>query len=81
MNLEITLDQPLLYQIRISGQLSVNWADWMEKMVIEVESMGEAPPVTTMTSIFDQAALQGLLSKLYSLGCPLLSVRYIGKNS
>ena len=41
---------------------------------MSVEREGEGPPVTTLTGTFDQAALQGLLSRLYSLGLPLISV-------
>jgi hypothetical protein len=43
-------------------------------MTITVESEGEGPPVTTLTGTIDQAALQGLLRRLYSVGLPLISV-------
>jgi hypothetical protein len=43
-------------------------------MTVVVESEGNDPPVTTLTGIFDQAALHGLLRRLYSLGLPLISV-------
>jgi hypothetical protein len=43
-------------------------------MKITVESEGDGPPVTTLTGTVDQAALQGLLRRLYSLGLPLISV-------
>ena len=47
-------------------------------MTITVESEGDAPPVTTLTgTIADQAALQGLLRRLYSLGLPLMSVNWL----
>ena len=75
MNCKLNLNQGLLYQIKVSGQLSVNWCDWMEDMVIEVEGRGHQPPVTTISGIIDQTALQRLLCKVYSLGFPLLSVR------
>ena len=39
----------------------------------ELESF-QVPPVTTLIGAFDQAALQGLLRRLYSLGLPLISV-------
>jgi hypothetical protein len=42
-------------------------------MTITVESEGDGPPVTILTGIVDQAALQGLLRRLYSLGLPLIS--------
>ena len=43
-------------------------------MTITVESEGDGPPVTTLTGTVDQAALQGLLRRLYSLCLPLISV-------
>lgn len=56
---EITLDQTLVYQIKISGQLSENWLDWMENIVIGVGCMADGSPVTTLTGTVDQAALHG----------------------
>lgn len=49
-------------------------SDWAGGMTITVESEGDGPPITTLTGILDQAALQGLLRRLYSLGLPLISV-------
>jgi hypothetical protein len=46
-------------------------------MTIAVESEGDGPPITTLTGTVDQAALQGLLRRLYSLGLPLLSVNRV----
>jgi len=46
-------------------------------MTITVESEGDDPPITTLTGTVDQAALQGLLRRLYSLGLPLISVNYV----
>jgi hypothetical protein len=42
-------------------------------MTIKAEREGDGPPVTTLTGTLDQAALQGLLHRLYSLGLPLIS--------
>jgi hypothetical protein len=44
-------------------------------MTIEVASGGDGTTVTTLTGVVaDQAALQGLLNRLYSLGLSLISV-------
>jgi hypothetical protein len=69
-----SLHRPATYQIQVPGHLDVSWSDWVEGMTITVESEGEGPPVTTLTGRLDQAALQGLLRRLYSLGLPLVSV-------
>jgi hypothetical protein len=74
---KLTLDQPATYQIKVPGHLDESWSDWAEGMTITVESEGEGPPVTTLTGTVDQAALQGLLRRLYSLGLPLISVNWV----
>jgi hypothetical protein len=38
-------------------------------------------PVTTLTGAVDQAALHGLLRRLYSLGLPLISVNCVASDS
>ena len=74
---KLTLDRPATYQIKVPGELDQSWADSNEQMTITVDSEGDVPPVTTLTGSFDQAALQGLLRRLYSLGLPLISVNHI----
>ena len=70
---KLTLDRPAVYEIKVPGELDESWTDWDGKMAVTVESEGEGPPVTTLTGTVDQAALQGLLRRLYSLGLPLIS--------
>ena len=73
---KLTLDQPATYQIKVPGELDQSWSDWAGGMTIAVESEGDAPPVMTLTgTVADQAALQGLLRRLYSVGLPLISSR------
>ena len=74
---KLTLDRPVTYQIKVPGKLDVSWADWAGKMALTVESEGDGPPVTTLTGDLDQAALHGLLRRLYSLGLPLISVIWV----
>ena len=71
---KLSLDRPATYQIKVPGELDESWSDWAGGMTIAVESEGEGPPVTTLTGTVDQAALQSLLRRLYSLGLPLISV-------
>ena len=76
---KLSLDRPATYQIKVPGYLSESWSDWVGGMTITVESEGDGPPVTTLTGVVtDQAALQGLLRRLYSLGLPLISVNWVG---
>jgi hypothetical protein len=63
--------QPMVYQIRIEGHLSREWADWFEGLTLTALDNGE----TLLTGpVVDQAALHGLLRKVRDLGIPLLSV-------
>jgi hypothetical protein len=75
---KLTLDQPAIYKIKVPGHLDERWSEWAEGMTITVEREGDGPPVTTLTgTVADQAALQGLLRRLYSLGLPLISVNWM----
>ncbi len=74
---KLTLDQPATYQIKVPGHLDESWSDWDGKMTITIDNDEDGLPVTTLTGTFDQAALQGLLRRLYSLGLPLISVMWV----
>jgi hypothetical protein len=74
---KLTLYRPATYQIKVPGELDESWSDWVAGMTITVESQVEGPPVTTLTATLDQAALHGVLRRLYSVGLPLISVNCI----
>jgi hypothetical protein len=78
---KLTLDRPATYQIKVPGELDESQSDWAGGMTITVESEGDGPPVTTLTGNLDQAALQSLLRRLYSLGLPLISVNCVACGS
>lgn len=74
----LSLDRPACYQIRVPGHLDEGWADWADGMTMAVDHDVEGAPTTTLTgTVADQAALQSLLRRLYSLGLPLMSVHWI----
>lgn len=73
----LTLDRPVTYQIKVPGHLDDSWAEWVGNVTVAVENEEDGRPVTTLTGALDQAALQGLLRRLYSLGLPLISVMYL----
>ena len=75
---KLTLDRPATYEIKVPGELDTSWVDWAGGITFTVESEGDGPPVTTLKGTYDQAALQGLLRRLYSLGLPLISVVWVG---
>ena len=70
-NTETDPSQPMIYQIRLKGQLGRHWTDWFDGLTITLEDNGE----TLLTGpVVDQAALPGLLKKVRDVGMPLLSV-------
>jgi hypothetical protein len=71
---KLTLDRPITYQIKVPGHLDESWSEWVDRMAITLEYEGDGRPVTSLTGAIDQAALQSLLRRLYSLGLPLISV-------
>jgi hypothetical protein len=69
-----TPSQPVIYQIRLKGYLSSQWADWFEGLTITLEESGD----TLLTGpLVDQPALHGLLKKVRDLGMPLGSVNQL----
>lgn len=71
---KLTLDRQATYQIKVPGVLDEWWSDWIGRMIITVASNDYGHPITTLTGRVDQAALQGVLRRLYSRGVPLISV-------
>ena len=79
---KLALDQPASYEIKVLGILGESWSDWIEGMTLTVDREtvdreGDDRPITTLTGTLDQAALQGVLRRLYALGLPLISVQCI----
>ena len=64
--------QPVIYQIRVKGQLDSEWTDWFEGLTITLEDNGDT---LLVGPVVDQAALHGLLRKVRDLGMPLVSVK------
>lgn len=63
-----------IYRIEIQGQLDESWSDWFNGLTIQAGSAGS----TTLTgSVADQAALQGILQRIWSLNLVLLSVNLV----
>jgi hypothetical protein len=73
----LTLDRPATYEITVPGALDKRMSEWVSGMTLSVESDDDGLVVTTLTCTVDQAALQGLLRYLYSLGLPIISVIFI----
>ena len=74
----INPDGPVIYQITVGGYLDERRAEWFDGMTIEPQIDANGRVVTQLTGeVVDQAALHGLLRKLYNLGLSLLSINRI----
>ena len=75
---KLSLDSSATYQIEVQGYLEEHWSDWFNGMDIQPQVDQIDIRVTRLTgTVIDQAALHGLLLKLYDLGMPLISVNCI----
>jgi hypothetical protein len=74
---KLTLHEPEIYQIKVPGELDTLWVHDANSLSIIVEESDDGKPISILTGHMDQAALQGLLRHLYSLGLPLISVTCI----
>ena len=72
-----TLDNPVTYQITVPGRLDPGWIeeDWIIQLTTGTDQFGQ--PVSIITGKMDQAALHGLLRRIYHLGLPLMSVIWL----
>jgi hypothetical protein len=72
---DLPQDQPVVYRIEVDGQVDEAIRDWFEDMAISIESKADGKPVSTLVGpVADQAALHGLLSRIYTLGFAVVSV-------
>lgn len=62
------------YEIRVEGHLDDGWSEWFDGLSVTSQANGET---LIAGSIADQAVLQGLLTKVFNLRLPLVSVRRI----
>jgi len=72
------LDQPGIYEIKVQGRLDERWSEWFGGMAIAIEGGGGDLPITTLTGIVaDQAALRGIVSKIWDLNLALISLNRV----
>lgn len=76
-NPKLTLDRPTTYQIKVPGHLDERWTEWDGRMTVTVESDADGSSISTLIGVIDQAALHGVLRRLYSFGLPLISVYWV----
>ena len=68
-------------QIRVQGWIGRRWANWFEGMAMVHEGEQDEFPTTLLAgTVADQAALRGLLARIWDLNLALISV-IVGEGS
>ena len=71
-------DPGATYEIQVEGELDQSWEEWFSSLTVTLEDSGDQPPTTTLTgAVADQAALRGMLCRLWDLNLTIVSVRRI----
>jgi hypothetical protein len=70
MKTQRVTNAPQLYEIRVAGHLSENWAARFEGLSMLNDPVGE----TVLSGLLDQSALHGVLVRIRDLGLNLISV-------
>ena len=77
MKTQPRMNAPELFEIRVAGHLSANWAARFEGLSVRHDPEGE----TVLSGMLDQAAIHGVLVKIRDLGLNLISINRIGDSS
>ena len=64
-----------VYRITVQGRLDEAWSEWLTGLTLTATSNEHGAIATTLTgAIVDQAALRGLLNRLWDLNLTLIAV-------
>ena len=64
------------YQIIIEGSIDTSWSDWFGGLQMESRKMENGLTITRLSGILlDQAALRGLMNKIWDLNLVVLSLK------
>jgi len=74
--------EPATYRIRVQGLLDPEWSERLGGMTVTVREGPDGAHFAELTGpLVDEAALMGVLERLYSLRLPLLAVERVGIGS
>jgi len=66
------------YQITVEGKIDTGWSDWLNGMRLVSRKEADGMQVTILSGVLsDQAALRGLLNRLWDLNLVLRSVQQV----
>ncbi len=73
----LTISGPAKYRIRAVGEIDESWADYYGGMFVRIENPpGELKESILVGWLDDQAALLGVMERLYNKGFPIISVEH-----
>jgi len=80
---KLTIKMAATYRISVQGKVRAEWSDRLAEMCITetVHAGNEAPVTTLIGRLKDQAQLMGVLTGLYDLHMPLLSVELLSRDN
>ena len=64
-----------VYQITVQGPLDPEWTAWLHDLTLTSAEVDGQPVTTLSGSVADQAALRGILNKLWDLNLTVISVK------
>jgi hypothetical protein len=67
-------DEGTTYEIRLRGRLDERWLDWLNGVTMTYGAEPGGQGTTILTGDLDQAALRGLLTRLWDLNVSVISV-------
>ena len=74
-----TMSGPAIYRIRVRGRLDADLSERLEGMRIETLARSDGKAESVLEGrLIDQAALAGVLNKLYELHLPVMAVECLG---
>ena len=74
-----TMSGPAVYRIRVCGRLNVDLSERLDGMHIENLARDDGKAESVLEGrLLDQAALAGVLNKLYELHLPVMAVDCLG---
>ena len=65
----------MVYQIVVEGSIREDWLDWLSDIQMDRrKDIANRPTITLTGKVIDQAALRGILCRLWDLNLVILSV-------
>jgi len=66
------------YQITVEGKIDPSWSGWLDDLQLISRKEADGMHVTTLSgALADQAALRGLLNRLWDLNLVLRSIQHV----